>query len=259
MQKSKALRRIVIPYSMIAHLSESDRYSLHLLGHIFNETMVLLKLAYTTSIKREDCTDAEVAASVCQATLFCRLLAGKIHEAQLRLNSKEVRVFLTNCCYPYVPDEAGPTLLAAFNTAASQCKWLNAARNGHSMHYPSLQHWQAALTTLSENKAGFELICGKLDGDILYHSSDAMAGLAFFHEVDPADWRTGAETMIRELQQLGDRLGEFIQTILRSFVLRAKDEFAGAVGSITVETLPPFYAPDFDHFEVPYFFSVSED
>ncbi|WP_069269105.1 hypothetical protein [Paraburkholderia nodosa] len=258
MAKSVALKRVIIPYAAIAELSKADCYSLHLLGHIFNETMALTKMMYAVQTKRDDSTEAETAAAVCQATLFCRILAGKIYEAQRRLNSKEIHAFLSTYCFPHVPDRIGPALLSAFNSAASKCKWLNGARNGHAMHYPGVQHWEAGLKVLAENNAGFEFVCGELDGNMLYHSSDAMAGLAFFHEVDPGDWRTGAETMMNDLLQLGAHLGEFIQTALKSFISNAKDHDASSAKAVFEEALPSLDAPDFDQFEVPYFYSFNE-
>lgn len=253
MSTNVALRRIVIPYSAIAHLSKPDRYSLHLLGHIFNETIVLLKMTYATQVKRGTATEAETAGGVCQATLFCRLLAGKIYEAQVRINSAEVRAFLTSHCFPYMPDGTGNALQKAFNSAASTCKWLNGTRNGHAMHYPGYQQCEAALDSLERHDAGFEFIHGDQDGNLLYHSSDAMAGMAFFHEVDSDNWLAGAEAMINDLHRVGASLCEFIQVVLQNFVERMKSECE----SVTDKPLPAFNAPDFDHFEAPYFFTFS--
>ncbi|CAE6693774.1 hypothetical protein R69619_00376 [Paraburkholderia nemoris] len=258
MSENFALRRFVIPRAAIGHLSTSDVYSLHLLGHIFNETMALTRLIHAAQVKREDATDTEKAASVFHATFFARLLAGKIYEAQQRLNSAELKRFLSEHCFPHIPAGAGQSLLKSFNSAASNCNWLNSARNGHAMHYPSLEQWEPALTVLADNNAGFEFVCGLRDGETLYHSSDAMAGLAFFFEVDRNNWLAGAKAMIDELSEIGDRLGEFIQTALRTFVIRAQESSTPLSETVTIEQLPTFDRPNFERFEIPYFFTFSE-
>lgn len=257
MTKKVALKRVVLPRKRLERLDIEEQYSLHLLGHIFNETMALARLVQVTQTDRlQHTTDAQAAGAAFNTMFFCRLLAGKVYEGRNKVNTRAVQAFLKKCCFPFIEGQSGPTELKALNRAASTCRWLEMARNGHAMHYPSLEQCRPALELLASQNAGFEYIIGPVNSQSLYHSSDAMAGLALFLEVDPNDWRSGVATMAQELSDVATRLTDFIQTAVVAYIEEAriaapKDSYTTKV---KIRDVAGFEAPLYDDYFFPYFF-----
>jgi hypothetical protein len=249
------LKRVVVPHGIVSRLTPEEKYSLYLLGHIFNETMALMRLAKISECHPyESATDAQKAGAVFNTTFFCRLLAGKLYEAQQSLNSKVLRDFLTAQCFPHIEDEEGQALLKAFNKSASGCKWLNEARNGHAMHYPTFKQCEGALGFLGENKTSFEFVHGPVDGQTLYQSSDILAGLAFFLEVDSSNWLNGATTMMQDLGEVAGNLCDFLQRVIGAFVEEAGESGRNYKEKVKIKNIRSFSIPNFTGFHLPYFF-----
>jgi hypothetical protein len=216
------LKKLSIPHVALENLSRAERYSVLMLGHIFNEVMTLQRLAVTLK-PTPKATDTEKAGSLSQVALILRLLSGKIYEAQLRINSKEISEFLRVRCFPLMEAGVGAENLKKFNVTASQCKWLNPARNRHALHYPDMHDWKPALDLASEHEFPFELIAGDRDGEVLFHTADTIANLAFFLEADRLDWSAGFDAMLTDLHMLNKLLSGVSAEPLQAFVLQFSD------------------------------------
>ncbi|MDR3382328.1 hypothetical protein [Cupriavidus basilensis] len=256
-----ALKSVAIPYDSLKKISQKNKYSLYLLGHIFNEIMALGKLSVMSQMKvgdGSDITEVERAGYVFNSMFFLRLLAGKIYEAQLSLRSKDVHDFLRDFCYPNM-EASDCGLLKTFNKEASGCRWLNAARNGHAMHYPTFAQCEKVIGQLDAGRQPFEFFMGERVGNTLYRSSDVMAGASFLMEADGESWRGGLEVALADLQRLSELLAEFITESIHGFAEGRKKGKVRYSEKLKIKDVKKFSTPNINDFELPYFMSLGDD
>ena len=248
------IKRIVVPYGVVSQLNRPDRYAFLILGHIFNEIMALQRLALMCNLKgSRKRSKAEQAGGTFNSLFILRILSGKLYESSLVINGKEVSSFLKSHCFQHLKFD-GVAELRRFNKLASGNKWLNAARNGHSMHYPTLQHAAKALDAMDAGKAGFEFFVGGKHGETLYWSSDVLAGTAFAFEADEKNYGTGLSKIFDDLVELSRILLNITAECLNGFVVHLRHgedtEYAKKVRVLDVKE---FEIPNFSEFEMPYF------
>ncbi|AOY90406.1 hypothetical protein BKK79_20120 [Cupriavidus sp. USMAA2-4] len=154
--------------------------------------------------------------------MFVRMLAGKIYEAQLKINSPLVKDFLLKRCFPNM-EEREKDRLKEFNREVTKCRWLAAARNGHAMHYPTFDYWRDSLEKFEESEIAFRYYFGRKIGDVLYETADLVAGNAFVLEADGSDWRAGVSTAIVDLERISGIVAEFIVTCVQGFERGVQD------------------------------------
>lgn len=250
------IKRIKVPYAALCQLTAEERYALFMLGHVFNEIMALNKMVVMAQFKKKKNRPNAIKAGGCfNGLFFLRLLAGKLYEASLVLRNKDITTFLKGHCFPHLKFD-GVATLKAFNQKTTKCKWLSAARNGHSMHYPSLEHASLALEGLNKGKAGFEFFVGDRHGETLYWSSDVMAGVGFAFEVDRDNYGTGIDQIFTDLNEISRLLFDLTAESINAFVLhhwRSKKKYADAV---KVRDVSAFEMPDVSDFELPYFIAI---
>jgi hypothetical protein len=187
--------------------SEGTRYAVLLLGHIFNEVIMLQKMS-VVSLPRGDET-AQGMAMAAQTTFLARLLSGKIYEAYLILNNKAVNDFLSKKCHPFMLDERGQELRNGFNKAVDDCKWLNLARNQHAMHYPTPEEWAPAIRLMQADKADYEWIGGEIWGYSFYASSAQVAAWGLYLEAGETA-RVGVIEFSEKIKDLATKLIVYI-------------------------------------------------
>lgn len=250
------VKRVTIPFASIMRLTEEERYALFLLGHIFNEIMALNKFAMMSNFKSQRKRSmAEKAGGVFNAMFFSRMLAGKLYEASEAIRRKEVSKFLREHCFPLLKSD-GAAALREFNRAVSQSKWLNEARNGHAMHYPTLVQSTAALTALKNGKAGFDFFVGEKHGEALYWTSDAMAATAFAFEANSGDYRSGLNEIVDHLYGVSDLLLGLVGDSINSFALNLHESKAMYAERVKVKDVARFDMHDVTDYEMPYFVVV---
>ncbi|MBW0450822.1 hypothetical protein [Paraburkholderia phenoliruptrix] len=255
-ERNEQLQKITLPKDAWAALSDEDQYAISVLGHIFNEVMILQRLMHAVQ-PRKHRTKVEVSGSVCQVLFLYRLFLAKIFEANERINkSKEVVAFLKTRCFPHMPPGEGEALLKTFRRAASQCKWLSQARNGHSMHYPAKAELDGALQHVRKLKAPFVFIMGSRAGDMLYETPDQIANLAFCMEAGEGDWKAGMEAVAGDANSLADKLNDLIRLSLNAFFETYQDDRLPSATRLKVKTAKSFSTPHLADFEIPYFFDL---
>lgn len=79
--RSIDIYEIRIPLDAVKKLSDEDRFSYYLLGHIFNELMSLQKIVGFALPKHDDVRPARVRPEHAQAMFLFRIASGKIWEA----------------------------------------------------------------------------------------------------------------------------------------------------------------------------------
>src|SRR4051812_649870 len=96
--------QVRIPLGVIKKLSDEDRFSYYLLGHMFNELMSLQKIVGFALPKHDDQRPARVRPEHAQAMLLFRLASGKIWETVLAINSKTLATTLRSLILPKMGD-----------------------------------------------------------------------------------------------------------------------------------------------------------
>ncbi|HEY0820821.1 MAG TPA: hypothetical protein VGD46_18680 [Rhizobacter sp.] len=252
------IKRIKVPYGALERLSAQERYALFILGHIFNEIMALNRMVLLCQPKDTSLRSSAVKAGFSfNGMFYLRLLAGKLYESSLILRSKEVSAFLKAHCFPHLKFD-GIATLKEFNKKTSQCKWLNAARNGHAMHYPTFEQTHPTLQRLQEGGAGFEFFVGDRHGETLFWSSDVLASAAFASEANSVDHGEALKQIFDDLNEISRLLLDLTAESINAFVVhhwRGDKKYSDAVKVRDVST---FEIPDFSRFELPYFVFVEK-
>jgi hypothetical protein len=246
-----ALKKLKIPRTTWDELPTTTRYSVLLLGQVFNETMMLHKIAVASTPDWDD-ESPQSKAMFSQMNLITRLLSGKIYEAHKVINSKDVKEFF-DVCFPLMEDGQGKGLLKNFNVGISNCRWLAGARNGHVMHFPSNGEWAMAMAAMEAQKRSFELVMGDTLGDSFYSSSAEVAGIAFFLEADPTAYEKGLKYATQDLMQLSRLLTALLQETLDTYLLSLCDQGVAAARRAKIKDTKVFDRPAMKDCHLPFF------
>lgn len=232
-------------------ISTEDKFSLLLLGQIFNEIMILQKLMFSSHPRGEE--NPQFHAMAGQKQLMDRLTAGKIYESHKAINSKAVKNFLTKSCFPILGDDVGKLLIKDFNKKVSECKWLSTARNGHSMHFPTPTEWEAAINYLEKEKVGYSQFIGKTQAESYFLASAQTALVAFYIESGCDDSHQSAMQLHKELMDLCASL----LNLVRNSILAYTESLINSRKKVTtVKNTKKFAKPIMRDFEIPYFFDT---
>jgi len=234
-------------------IAAGDKFSLLLLGQIFNEIMIIQKLMFSSHPKGEE--NPQFHAMSGQKQLMDRLTAGKIYEAHKAINSKIIKNFLTNSCFPVLGQDEGKFLLKEFNKKVSGCKWLATARNGHSMHFPTPTEWDAAIDYLEKEKIGYSQFIGKTQSENYFFASAQTALIAFYIE-------SGCENTHQSATQLHSDLMDLcisLLNLIRRSTLAYMESLVNSPKKITtLKNTKKFPKPMMRDFEIPYFFDTTD-
>jgi hypothetical protein len=256
-EKEPQLERFIMPRGAWQALLPEDRYSILMLGHIFNEAMILQRMIFV-SAPPDKATQVERDANGAQMMFLAKMLCGKVYEAQIALNAAVINTFLTKRCFPLLEDGEGERLRREFNRLASGSAWLKEARNQHSMHYATFDQWKDVLPVMDTHKMGFEFVMGRLTGDTFYSTSDAAANLSFYLEADQ-DWQTGLQVVSTETKRLSGALGLLIRECLNAFFNAQWEAPARRKDKLQRRIAPKFDRLPLDTFKLPYFFNLDSN
>ena len=248
------LTHIVIPHSAISDFTDREIYAINMLGHIYNETIILAKLTF---ISRGTLNQPQAVkdANMFHAIFFARLHAGKLHEAQQTINNNpDIRSFLINRCFSLIGEDRGKALLKKFNSKTSDCKWLSDAKNHDAMHFGTFEQLQKGVAEIRNNNIGFEMIRGKLVTGTLFLTSNVMTALSFYHRAHATDWHAGLENLIQNIEQIQDSLMDLISESLCSFINNKRDGNLPEENRLSEHDIESFDVASIHDFHLPYFF-----
>lgn len=259
-----SIKKVVVPLGQ--DFSYGDKYSIYILGHIYNEIMFIQKLLVMARPRAESQSSAEQADNVFVSMFFLRLLAGKLFEAGEILKRKEVYNFILTKCWPAVAEEELPRCKEEFSSTLrriNRSKWLNSARNGHAMHYPDMDQCRKAIERLESGNAGYEFFVGDNVGETLFRSSDIMAGASFIFEADDDNWQGGFREILDELSDVAGLLLGVLHDAILAFSVELKDGASGAKAKysekVKVKDVKKFEFPESKDIKLPYFLHISND
>lgn len=192
---------------MIQKLSDEDRFSYYLLGHMFNELMSLQKIVGFALPKHEDQRrPARVRPEHAQAMLMFRLASGKIWETVLAINGKTLATTLRTLILPKMVD--GQIRLKAVNIAIANAKWLSPPRNGMGFHFPSFEGWKAYIVP-DDTWVDDVVVMGHQSGNTFYDAADTVAQAWMFSQYGPDNVKDAVDPLINEMIELMGLINTF--------------------------------------------------
>ena len=212
---SVEMYQVRIPLGVIKKLSDEDRFSYYLLGHMFNELMTLQKIVGFALPKHDDQRPARVRPEHAQAMLMFRLASGKIWEAVLAINSKTLATTLRTLILPKMVD--GPTRLKAVNVAIANAQWLSPLRNGMGFHAPSFEDWKPHIVP-DDTWVDDVVVMGNQSGNTFHDAADTVAQAWMFSQYGLDDVKDAVDPLINEMIELMGLVNTFLEDCLSIFI-----------------------------------------
>jgi hypothetical protein len=239
------VRRLELSADALKALDPQRRYVFALVGHIFNELMLLQKWVHI-SRRAPGNPGPQEDAAVGVTMFLVRLLSAKVYEAlhDDALGKKSVSDVLRADYFGKVEglNERWDAVLSQHE----KMEWLAWIRNKGGFHYMNANQWAPGLED-SMCDGAYSYV-GKRYGDTYFHWAEMTAALPAMKHVKPDDPFDGLQHMVDELGRL---LGAMTDCLARG--LQAFLDASGVVASFS-EPLR-FDAPLLDPPALHYFFA----
>jgi hypothetical protein len=247
--KRARLKKVVVSRSTWKTISADHRFSVLLLGQIYNEITMLHRMSVACRKPPGD-DSPQTDAMYGQLAMLTRLICGKLYESHIAINSKAVSLFMREHCFPLEPEEKGLEKLKEFNRLISSAAWLERARNGHSMHFPTQDQWDDAISASLRDGGAYTAIVGDVVGDSFYLSSAEIASLSFYSAAGPT-WREGLRTFASDTVKLTSALSALIRAALDPYFRNlCRTQQRG----VRIKDAKQFEMPRMSDFYLPYYF-----
>ncbi len=242
--RSVEIEEIRIPIAKIAALSEQERFTYYMLGHMFNELMCLQKLVAFSMPKHTDHRPARLRPELSQTMLLFRIACSKLWEAIIRLRQPEMTQTMANAILPKMPD--GAQRWKNLEDAVNSASWLKRVRDGIGFHFPEYKNWTPFITP-NANWVDDVIFVGERTGNTFYDASDNLAQTWMF-EIKSADSVEKNVTpmidqMIELLRAMNGFLEDSLGVFIAEFILESKGE-STPIGKVI--------APEFESVAIPF-------
>lgn len=239
------VQRLELAAVMLQALDPKRRYVFALVGHIFNELMLLQKWVHISRRAPGDPGPQE-DAGVGVTMFLVRLLSAKVYEAlhDDALGKESVSDVLRAEYFGRVEglNERWDAVLSQHE----KMEWLAWIRNKGGFHYMNASQWAPGLDD-SMCDGAYSYV-GKRYGDTYFHWAEMTAALPAMKHVNPDDPFNGLQRMVDELSQL---LSDVTDCLARGMQAFLKDSGVGASISEPLR----FDAPLLDPPALHYFFA----
>jgi hypothetical protein len=234
-----------VPIAAIKKLTDEQRFSYYLLGHIFNELMCLQKLVGFSLPKHDDNRPARLRLELGQAMFLFRLACGKIWEASESIRrNKELAGTLRKDILPHLPN--GTARIKALNKAIADAAWLSPLRNGIGFHFPTFKHWKTHVAP-DDSWVDDVVFLGDKSGNTYYDAADTVAQAWMFEQYGAVDTKTAVDPLIEQMIELLNVMNSFLEDVLGTFIAEVIMK-----GPLTREAAGKVLAPDFDSVSIPF-------
>jgi hypothetical protein len=214
--RSIDIYELKIPLEAINKLSNEERFSYYLLGHIFNELMSLQKLVGFALPKHDDSRPQRLRPEHAQAMFLFRLAGAKIWEAIIAIReTKELALTLKNLVLPRMTD--GSARLKTLNSAINAAGWLSPMRNGIGFHFPTFKHWESHIIPDSTWEDD-HLFLGTQSGNTFYDAADSVAQSWMFSQYGASNVREAIDPLIGQMIELLGAMNTFVEDALGVFI-----------------------------------------
>lgn len=241
--RSVEMHELRVPIESVKALSDEERYTYYLLGHMFNELMCLQKLVGYSIPKHDDRRPARFHPEFGQSLFLFRLATSKVWEAIKKLRSKEVSNVLKTRILPSMTH--GTQRLKELNATVDSASWLIAFRNGIGFHFPSLKQWENFVKPQSD-WVDDSIFLGSETGNTFYDGSESIAQHWMLHQMDSTDDLNKADALIHQMIDLLKVMNSFLEDALGTLIVESllKTEVPRAVGKVS--------CPEFGNFHLPF-------
>lgn len=214
--RSIEMQQIQVPLEAVKKLSDEDRFSYYLLGHMFNELMSLQKIIGFALPKHDDVRPARIRPEHAQAMFMFRLACGKLWEATLAIRQNKVlAATLRNVVLPRMTH--GAERLKALNVAVNDAPWLAPLRNGLGFHYPSYTDWKSHVVP-DEFWVDDYVFLGSRTGNTFYDAADSVAQGWMFRQYGATSVRDAVDPLINQMIDLLRIVNTFLEDVLGTFI-----------------------------------------
>ena len=180
------VQKLVIPLEDIKSISDRDRYSYYLLGHMFNELMCLQELIFYALPRHGDTRDYRRRPELAQAMFLFRVALSKISEVRKELKENNVlkSTFETQI-FPHWVE--GRQRLQRVDAALAAANWLSKLRTKVGFHFPTFKQWEPYVKP-TETWEPDIIFLSRESGNVFYDASnDVVAHWMFsMYGVDEA-------------------------------------------------------------------------
>ena len=226
-------------------LDSHRRYVFALVGHIFNELMLLQKWAHIS--RRPPGNPGPQEDAAVGVTMFLvRLLSAKVYEAlhEDALTKKSVSDVLRVDYFGAVAglNEQWDAVLNQY----AKLEWLGWIRNKGGFHYMNAMQWAPGLDDFMCD--GAYAYIGKRYSDTYFHWAEMTAALPAMKHVNHEDPIKGLDQMVSELGQLLEGITDCLARGLQAFLKK------GDIGAKLSEPIR-FEAPPFEPVALHFFFA----
>jgi len=166
------VEKLKIPLHDLKNISDPDRYSYYLLGHMFNELMCLQKLIYFTMPRHGDIRDIRRGPEMAQAVFLFRIALSKISEARKELGeNKALKSTFKNLILPKWPE--GVKRQADLNAALDAATWLSKLRNKVGFHFPNFNQLEPYVQPTDEWTDDYIYMSSE-SGNVFYDAANVV-------------------------------------------------------------------------------------
>lgn len=214
--RSVDIYELRIPLEAVKKLSNEDRFSYYLLGHIFNELMSLQKLIGFALPTHEDTRPQRFRPEHAQAMFLFRLASAKIWEASKTIReNKQLALTLRNTVLPQMVE--GEAKLKTLKVAINSAAWLSPMRNGLGFHFPTFALWEKQ-TVPDDSWVDDYVFLGDQSGNTFYDAADVMAQHWMFSQYGASTVPEAVDPLISQMIGLLRTMNTFLEDVLTVFI-----------------------------------------
>jgi hypothetical protein len=213
--RSVKIFEIRIPVEKIALLSNQDRYTYYMLGHMFNELMCLQKLIGFSMPKHTDYRPARIRPELSQTMFLFRIACSKIWEAMIKLRRDEMNKPLVQVIFPKM--DSGAQRWKELNEAVKSAAWLKGLRDGVGFHFPTYKDWTPFITPTAA-WVDDVIFVGDKTGNTFYDASDNLVQSWMFGLTGDENIELTVNPMINQMIDLLRIMTGFLEEAIGTFI-----------------------------------------
>lgn len=214
--KSIELFSIRVPVEAVRNLTEAQRFTYYLLGHMFNELNCLQKLISFSLPNHSDHRLLRTRPEFAQALFLFRLASGKVWEATKTIReTKEIAQVLKSDILPHMP--GGIERLKSLNKAVGDAAWISQLRNGMGFHFPSIDRWRDHIHPDDAWEDDIVFLSNQ-SGNTFYDGAETVAQNWMFSQYRGKPPVAAVESMIVEMIDLLRIVVSFLDDAVGAFV-----------------------------------------
>lgn len=245
--KNKSLRveKLKIPLADLKRISDHDRYSYYLLGHMFNELMCLQKLIFFTMPKHDDRRDIRMTPEISQAFFLFRTALSKIYEVmgELEKNS-DLKSTFNQLIYPKWPE--GKKRQEELKAVIANATWLSKLRNKLGFHFPNFSQLEPFIKPTDDWTDDFVFMSEQSE-NVFYDSANTVILHSLFNLYNDQKIEDAIDPMVVEMIGIIKHMSSYIKDAVGVLITESilRDHNARTPGGLV-------NAPVFENIQIPF-------